>query len=310
MGDQRTDFTSPNFDVDWYTKWCFKTMDEDAVKNHIQKIKGESDAAARELKTTVKQNFTNFIGISREIVSIENDILGMKEAILEMNGIIHGLQNISLKLTPSETTTTSSKQDTDDTLDQNNDPTSNLEQIIHELEIGIAEREWNKSVLIALKLQRMAKSFQDAKQNEFAQQWISELVFALNGELENPTCKLPQKKKIISLLIQLGFEDQAQSLFFRRHSRWIQIELRKLKFKGNIFDYVGELCFVVFSGIASAVDEYYGNFSAPSMSSTFIDWTLSEIKGLLDLFTDHVFSSQSTAQIIRRISDKSLSVCS
>ncbi|MCO5589739.1 hypothetical protein L7F22_043707 [Adiantum nelumboides] len=81
-----------NFDAEMYLKMKLSHSSEDFLRQFQDSLKAAKEAASSDLKRQVFRNYSEFITVSKEIATLENDMLELKELLSEWKTLPQALE--------------------------------------------------------------------------------------------------------------------------------------------------------------------------------------------------------------------------
>ena len=178
-----------------------------------------------------------------------------------------------------------------------------LKNVPENLDVFIAQREFEKAVNLVIRSRTFLKDMADSHAHRDVRaklgNRISQLSDLLMKELEaSPSGSLrggpKAARKAISLLLKLGRAAQACDLFLKSHSLLIRYEIKLIKLEGATSLYITKLSKAFFQGLGTAAEEFERAFTNNHGSySAFTIWCMDELKEYTETFCGIVFSQKS-----------------
>ncbi|CAG8480668.1 2872_t:CDS:10 [Paraglomus occultum] len=170
-----------------------------------------------------------------------------------------------------------------------------IEDLMDQLDVFIALREFDEAVDSIKKLKSAIGGLQsDPIKMESLRSKVDERVVrlsdAISRDLTTPDIKKAQMQKSVKLLLRLGYGEQARRMFLTARSGIIRIRTRQLKFEGDIPQYINELSLVYFTLIKNTCAWYNSAFKDTRMASGLVKWAKEEMERYADMFRRQVYT--------------------
>eukprot|EP00698_Gefionella_okellyi_P024596 TRINITY_DN8731_c0_g1_i1.p1 TRINITY_DN8731_c0_g1~~TRINITY_DN8731_c0_g1_i1.p1 ORF type:complete len:831 (-),score=198.55 TRINITY_DN8731_c0_g1_i1:33-2465(-) len=283
-------FASPSFDVAAYVDMRFQRRNDLQMQTHREELKDLRQQAAEELQTNVYKHYREFIGISKDISQMANDMMALHALLTQLGSDITALHGTKLDL---EAYTNLAGPETSTAKDTVQDAIAGLQ--IVEIDVALAERNFEEAATLldrARKVQR--RDFPTQEAHDMIKARATEVIETLTEALQSTTLKSSEITRLIGYLLRLGKPQYAGDVFLKGRSRAIQSELKKLRFQGDTALYVGELSQIVSSAICAAATEFTKLFREhKAMTSSLTMWALAELDLFIDTFRRQVFQADS-----------------
>jgi len=177
-----------------------------------------------------------------------------------------------------------------------------LSELPDELDVLIAQRDFNKAVVLIEKAKNILKVEDSQKVRSYRKtldEKIASLANSICSELSDPLLIKSQVRSNINRLLRLNMAEKAQEIFLSSRSELISHRIRQLVFNGETNQYIRELATIDFTLIKNTCEWYNDSFKDPKMSSTFIIWVIKEIDKYISIFRNQVLKSKSNFSIAR-----------
>ncbi|ORX60832.1 hypothetical protein BCR36DRAFT_407833 [Piromyces finnis] len=177
-----------------------------------------------------------------------------------------------------------------------------LTELPDELDVLIAQRDFDKAVVLIEKAKNILK-IEDSQKNRSFRKILDEKISSLSNsicsELSDPLLIKSQVRSNINRLLRLDMAEKAQEIFLSSRSELISHRIRQLVFNGETNQYIKELATIDFTLIKNTCEWYNDSFKDPKMSSTFIIWVIKEIDKYISIFRNQVLKSKSNFSVAR-----------
>jgi hypothetical protein len=224
---------------------------------------------------------------------------------MESLGIIQNLQQISISV---QGLTTFNTQKQKSLIEVKMDPTVEfLMNLPDELDALIGERRFSEAVDSIKQGKSLLAGYQRTVStlpldsldslNKSIEKREKHLAEHLTNDLANPTLKKNDVRRIIGLLLELNMGEEARDVFFETKSKFIESQIRKIRFGGDVKSYISELSRIVFSAIKTTGADYRHCFPSTTAISEFIVWSIRELERYGNIFRRQVFYSNDTQTI-------------
>jgi len=177
-----------------------------------------------------------------------------------------------------------------------------LSELPDELDVLIAQRDFDKAVVLIEKAKNILKVEDNQKIRSYRkilEGKISSLANSICSELSDPLLIKSQVRSNINRLLRLDMAEKAQEIFLSSRSELISHRIRQLVFNGETNQYIRELATIDFTLIKNTCEWYNDSFRDPKMSSTFIIWVIKEIDKYISIFRNQVLKSKSNFAVAR-----------
>jgi hypothetical protein len=286
---------SARFDAQSYVDHVFECEDEETIRTLFQeKLSEMKENAATHLQRVVHRNYQQFIAASKEILSLEAEMLELRNRLNELNSTLKSFNRISFHFdnTPIPSRRTYSLLKKESKLIEDIDW---LLELPDQLDIVINERRFDAAINLIQKAENIVREKPSlepvlASIHEDFTAKIQNLVDHICRELSNPSLKKKETQTLVNYLSQLGYETRAKGLFFEMRSTRLKNIIRMLYYEGDIVTYVKELSRVVFTEIDATYDDFRMCFSDSSSSSSFVTWAMRTLESYVAIFRRQVFS--------------------
>ena len=168
-----------------------------------------------------------------------------------------------------------------------------LQDVPEDLDVFIAQRDFENSVALATKAQaKLAESTHAMSSNFFELKSTIEgkigiLTNTLCTELKRQGIRLNAIRSTVKYLLQLGETDRAHQMYLKNRSESIKNNSRKLKMEGSTELYVLKLSHTFFSTLRSTCVEFNDLFEDMTKSA-FIVWATNELEYFATSFGQQV----------------------
>eukprot|EP01114_Cavostelium_apophysatum_P024606 TRINITY_DN9689_c0_g1_i2.p1 TRINITY_DN9689_c0_g1~~TRINITY_DN9689_c0_g1_i2.p1 ORF type:complete len:661 (+),score=152.21 TRINITY_DN9689_c0_g1_i2:95-2077(+) len=290
------DFTQTNFDANKYAREKFTSLPVNVVQEQYEQLLKEKKNASEALKANVYRNYPKFIGASKEIGNLEADMLELRKLLSEQNSAMKGLfqeYSSAAAVSPYSLEGTSRMAESAVAPKYQKD-LQIIQDAPDDLDAAIAERRFEKAVA---RIESCRKVLEDpalestipAEIKDEIERRIQTLGNVLIADLQSPTVRSRESRKIITLLMRLGMPDKAREVYLDTRSIRIEREIKKLKLEGDISLYISDLARLVFSSINTTCDDFRASFTDQHMMSGFIVWAIGQIEKFGTIFRNQVF---------------------
>ncbi|KAK0555753.1 exocyst complex component exo84 [Tilletia horrida] len=300
--------TQSKFDPEAYLRATLNNHSEDGLRDFCSVLEATQAAANSDLRRTIFRNYKDFINISKEVSTLENDMLELKELLTEWRQLPDALQLVDVQagaakvrkgtrgisLSESATDIGSKGPGYASGPGANNQSSRMINDLIDDLAVRIALREWENAADLVDKGKETLASMNP---NESAyldlstklSRRISELVSAVSLQLSSPVSKKSTVVTHASIMIRLGQGEKARELFLEARTELLRKRTRMIKFEGDVGLYISELALVYFTVIKNTSEWYMSAFKENWMASGYVKWAAAQIQGYAEIFRRQVF---------------------
>jgi hypothetical protein len=291
------DFEKPDFDAERYIKTLLRRADpiqsRQQLKEQLDQVK---TTAASKLQVNVFENYSQFIQTSKEVTTLEVDMLELRNFLTEVNSTIKGLQRQGLNFDKSALP----QRKRTGKLIRDEELMGNIHWLLElpdELDILTSDRSFAEATNKLLRSRKLVKdnpnlapviTFIKDDLDARARRLANQMCY----DLHNIAMKPNQVSHTLGLLKNLGFVEMAKQTYLEYKTTQLKNEIKKLRFEGDTSIYINELSRIVFSFIDAASDEFKLNFKEPAMMSGFVAWAIRQLDYFADLFRRQVFSAE------------------
>ncbi|ELR24903.1 uncharacterized protein ACA1_175800 [Acanthamoeba castellanii str. Neff] len=274
----------------------------DSIKTNKKK-----EVAAHALQNNVFHNYPRFISTSKEIQSMEEDMLEVRNMMTKCGGILKTLEGTQVTSQAKEGRITKPglaiKPPTGLAgLADFSDEGVPLDDLLSELDVYIGERRYREASDLLQRVEtivdqhaRLDSSLGKGRKANELQKRIEkqrqQLARLLMHDLKSPALHKSEHRLLITCLLNLGLPLVARDLFLDARSERIRADIRKLQFDGDLVKHVEELSRIVFTTIAASCDEFRAHFPDPSLSSGLVVWAVEEVSKFAQRLKRVVFAS-------------------
>lgn len=176
-----------------------------------------------------------------------------------------------------------------------------LEDRIDELDVDIAQREYEKAVNSIERGRNLARDYNDdALASKLIELKLSSRVDILGKMLCRDLATDNGSKKAICeqtshLLIRLGYEDLAKDTFLKSRAKFIAKQASTVEYGKDVCIYIHHLSFVYFWSIRHTIETYQDCFRNMKLASALVAWIKTQIEGFANTFMQQLvdFNRQS-----------------
>eukprot|EP00040_Diaphanoeca_grandis_P026274 m.147012 g.147012 ORF g.147012 m.147012 type:complete len:659 (+) comp30512_c0_seq5:223-2199(+) len=169
-----------------------------------------------------------------------------------------------------------------------------LQNVPEDLDVYIAQRDFENSVCIAAKAQKALSAQHSSTGNRalvvVIEEKIGVLIDTLCLELKRPAMRLTSTRSTVQYLLQLGETDRAHQMYLENRSENIKTNIRNLKMEGSTELYVMKLSHSFFSTLRSTCIEFNDLFDNTTKSA-FVVWVTRELERFATSFKQQVLQS-------------------
>ncbi|KAB7497196.1 Exocyst complex component 8, partial [Armadillidium nasatum] len=179
-----------------------------------------------------------------------------------------------------------------------------VEELPEELDQAIAQRNFEDAVDLIDKgrdfFSNSPQTPELAEMRRSLESRVKTLVEVLQGELRVTPDKSLQGgpravRRATTLLVHLNRSSQACDLFLKHRTALLKASLKRLRLEGKTVLYVRQLCSIFFHSLLTTGREFVKAFpKSKSCTSAFVVWAQEEINLFAQIFSRHVFTTQTS----------------
>jgi len=319
--------TQSKFDPEAYLRATLNSHSEEALRDFQTTLESTQAAAGSDLRRTIFRNYKDFINISKEVSTLENDMLELKELLAEWRHLPEALQLVdsqtglpkqrkgSRALGLADAASEAAKSSaTGSSAASHFKAGSQLSRLINELTddlaVMIALREWENAALLVEKGKKTLAEFSHSDPayldlSTKLSRRINELVSAVSLSLSSPLSKKSIIVSNASIMLRLGQGEKARELFLEARTELLRRRTRMIKFEGDVGLYISELALVYFTLIKNTSEWYMSAFKDNWMASGYVKWAAVQIQAYAEIFRRQVYG---VADQDRRVIQEALEI--
>ncbi|CAO3656357.1 unnamed protein product [Mucor hiemalis] len=191
-----------------------------------------------------------------------------------------------------------------------------LVELPDQLEVLIALREFEKSVVYLERARHIANSSSSSlpivrEAKDHIEHCTDTLSTIISRDLSNTLLTKIQFQRYVNWLLRLDKSEKARQVFLGTRTLIIKKRIRQLVFEGDITTYISELALVVFTLIRNTCEWYRDSFKQNEMASGFVTWVREQTEVYASIYKRQVFGqSQLSCQVIADCFKSTVEQCS
>jgi hypothetical protein len=268
--------------------------------NNKPKSQNQARKAKSDLQSAVAYHYPLFIDAAKEIGGLEADLSLVKTHLGELDSLVAAVKDVNVDVSAPRDTLAGLRRRVAAP------PAARAATIsarLDELDVLLAERSFGLAVQLWVELEAAVKDWHIMAREDggagAAKARAAEAALALRkrklmdslvDDLQNAVHKREDAKRIIATLAELGCAPQARYVFLGTRSAWIRKQVRRLKFHGDIAQYIGELAHLLFMSIRATLADFSYLFPDRLLLSGFIKWVTQELDFFADIFSRQVLT--------------------
>jgi hypothetical protein len=267
------------------------------------------------LKHAVADNYSTFISTSREIGNLEIDMAEVRSLLTDMNTVLKDLDAFKLAFNHRHQLlgATANAHSLDFRARQEMrgavaNAATDLDWLVslpQRLDNFIVEHAFDAAVADAEHATVLLRKYA-VIESQLAATGVRQAIDAstdrlrdaLERTLRSAAADPADVRQAIALMQRLGWAELAREAFLAQRSRAIDAAVRRLAFGGDRRQYVGDVARLVFASIVSTCDDFVSSFTERAMLSAFVVWAVREIERFAMVFSEYVFVSGATFELI------------
>ncbi|KAI5075561.1 hypothetical protein GOP47_0009637 [Adiantum capillus-veneris] len=282
----------------------YVTMSEKGLRHLCAELANLKKASTDEMCQHVYANYKAFISTSLELSELEGEIINMRTLVSEQASLIHGLVDaVQLEFISDKVDVASER---DPVVEENQASLQDIEMILDNLDVFIAERSVNEAVATLYEGEEMI--MQISEDDQAGDTLIKQLQTTLSERRERLTNQLVEvvqhastsRRELcsaISSLCRLGEGHHAHSLLLKVHKQKLLSNVQGLRASSTWYGgaYTFTLSQFVFSALSQAAKDSQFLFGEQaSCVSELLLWVSDEVADFASLVERHVLLPAST----------------
>ncbi|CAD6893755.1 unnamed protein product [Tilletia controversa] len=314
--------TKSKFDPEAYLRATLNNHSEEGLREFQSTLESTQAAAHSDLRRIIFRNYKDFINISKEVSTLENDTLELKELLAEWRQLPDALQLVDNQEATSKQRKGMSESSNDtphkaygnlgtsNRQMNSNHPSRVLNDLTDDLAVKIALREWESAADLVEKGKEMLATISHSDPeymdlSSMLSRRISELVAAVSLSLSAHLSKKSIVVSNASIMLRLGQGERARELFLEARTELLRKRTRMIKFEGDVSLYISELALVYFTLIKNTSEWYMSAFKDNWMASGYVKWAAAQIQAYAEIFRRQVYG---VADQDRRVVQEALEI--
>ncbi|XP_021685388.2 exocyst complex component EXO84A [Hevea brasiliensis] len=318
LSDRLKVFKSSSFDPDAYITSKCQTMNEKEIKHLCSYLIELKKASAEEMRKSVYANYGAFIRTSKEILTLEGQLLSMRNHLSTQAALVHGLaERVRIQ---------SLWADSEDSLAVDLLKFENRElpktedwliEFLETLDVLLAERRVDEAMEALDKGESLAR--EASKKHTLSPTALITLQTAIREQRQRLADQLAETtsqsstrgvelRSSVLALKKIGDGPRAHSLLLNSHHQKMQSNIHNMR-SYNAGAYTAALSQLVFSTIAQAASDSLAVFGEePAYSSELVTWAVKETEVFASLLKRHVLASSAIAGGLR-VAAECIQIC-
>ncbi|KAK0530511.1 exocyst complex component exo84 [Tilletia horrida] len=303
--------TQSKFDPEAYIRATLTNHSEGALREFQATLESTQAAANSDLRRTIFRNYKDFINISKEVSTLENDMLELKELLAEWRQLPEALQIIDSQTGLPKSRKGSRAHELAEAANAaaqkaaagsnasnrqgyNSASSRLINELTDDLAVKIALREWESAADLVERGKETLSKFSSSDPayldlSSKLSRRISELVAAVSLSLSSPLSKKSTVVTNASIMLRLGQGEKARELFLEARTELLRRRTRMIKFEGDVGLYISELALVYFTLIKNTSEWYMSAFKDNWMASGYVKWAAVQIQAYAEIFRRQVY---------------------
>ncbi|KAK0565267.1 exocyst complex component exo84 [Tilletia horrida] len=284
---------------------------EGGLREFQATLESTQAAANSDLRRTIFRNYKDFINISKEVSTLENDMLELKELLAEWRQLPEALQIIDSQTGLPKSRKGSRAHELAEAANAaaqkaaagsnasnrqgyNSASSRLINELTDDLAVKIALREWESAADLVERGKETLSKFSSSDPayldlSSKLSRRISELVAAVSLSLSSPLSKKSTVVTNASIMLRLGQGEKARELFLEARTELLRRRTRMIKFEGDVGLYISELALVYFTLIKNTSEWYMSAFKDNWMASGYVKWAAVQIQAYAEIFRRQVY---------------------
>eukprot|EP00850_Spirogloea_muscicola_P005724 SM000026S08973 [mRNA] locus=s26:855851:859858:+ [translate_table: standard] len=310
-------FESEHFDTHAFVHSKCQAMSEKSIRRLCAELQELRMVSAEEMRKSVLSNYAAFIRTSREISSLEGELVAMRNLLATQAALVHTLADAPPAVKGSGDAFATPLLPLASAEDpEPSELERHVEALPDVLDVLLAERKVDEALQVleegdVIVVRAAARDAGPSEQLDEAvlvpfkaalAERRSRLAEQLAEGVRQPSVRGPELRAAIAALERLGDWPRAHTLMLNTHKERLQHQMRSLRPSGASYGgaYTAALSQLVFSTILQASQDSVAIFGdQPANASELVLWAHAQTEACADLLRRHVLSSSAAAGGLR-----------